>query len=120
MGTVYAAHDPVLGRMVAIKVFLSDLDLPDAAERFTREARSAAALNHANIVTTHDYGEFSSQPYIVMEYIQGETLTEIIRRKAPMSPAEKLRWNRGAVHRRCVCPPGWRHSPGHQPTNLID
>ena len=92
MGTVYAAHDPVLGRMVAIKVFLSDLDLPDAAERFTREARSAAALNHANIVTTHDYGEFSSQPYIVMEYIQGETLTEIIRRKAPVSPAEKLRW----------------------------
>ncbi len=92
MGTVYAAHDPVLGRMVAIKVFLSDLDLPDAAERFTREARSAAALNHANIVTTHDYGEFSSQPYIVMEYIQGETLTEIIRRKTPVSPAEKLRW----------------------------
>ena len=92
MGTVYAAHDPVLGRMVAIKVFLSDLDLPDAAERFTREARSAAALNHANIVTTHDYGEFSSQPYIVMEYIQGETLTEMIRRKAPVSPAEKLRW----------------------------
>jgi tetratricopeptide (TPR) repeat protein len=92
MGTVYAAHDPVLGRMVAIKVFLSDLDLPDAVERFTREARSAAALNHANIVTTHDYGEFSSQPYIVMEYIQGETLTEIIRRKAPVSPAEKLRW----------------------------
>ena len=92
MGTVYVAHDPVLGRMVAIKVFLSDLDLPDAAERFTREARSAAALNHANIVTIHDYGEFSSQPYIVMEYIQGETLTEVIRRKAPVSPAEKLRW----------------------------
>jgi serine/threonine protein kinase len=92
MGTVYVAHDPVLGRMVAIKVFLSDLDLPDAAERFTREARSAAALNHANIVTIHDYGEFSAQPYIVMEYIQGDRLTEIIRRKTPVSPAEKLRW----------------------------
>ena len=59
MGSVYVAHDPVLGRMVAIKVFLSDLDLPDAVDRFTREARSAAALNHTNIVTIHDYGEFS-------------------------------------------------------------
>lgn len=92
MGSVYVAHDPVLGRMVAIKVFLSDLDLPDAVARFTREARSAAALNHTNIVTIHDYGEFSSQPYIVMEYVQGETLTEIIRRKAPVSIAQKLRW----------------------------
>ncbi len=92
MGTVYVAHDPILGRMVAIKMFLGDLDLPDAAERFAREARSAAALNHANIVTVHDYGEFSSQPYIVMEYVQGETLAEIVRRKAPIPLTEKLRW----------------------------
>jgi tetratricopeptide (TPR) repeat protein len=92
MGTVYVAHDPVLGRMVAVKVFLSDLDMPDAAERFAREARSAAALNHANIVTVHDFGEWQSQPYIVMEYVQGETLAEIIRRKAPVTTADKLRW----------------------------
>jgi tetratricopeptide (TPR) repeat protein len=92
MGTVYVAHDPVLGRMVAIKVFLSDLDLPDASERFAREARSAAALNHANIVTVHDFGDVASQPYIVMEYVQGETLAEIIRRKAPVSALDKLRW----------------------------
>jgi serine/threonine protein kinase len=92
MGTVYVAHDPVLGRMVAIKVFLSDLELPDAAERFTREARSAAALNHANIVTVHDFGDVALQPYIVMEYVQGETLAEIIRRKAPVSAIDKLRW----------------------------
>ena len=92
MGTVYVAHDPVLGRMVAIKVFLSDLDMPDAAERFAREARSAAALNHANIVTVHDFGEWQSQPYIVMEYVQGETLAEIIRRKAPVATPDKLQW----------------------------
>lgn len=91
MGTVYVAHDPVLGRMVAIKVFLSDLDMPDATERFTREARSAAALNHANIVTIHDFGDWQSQPYIVMEYVQGETLAEIIRRKAPVPASDKLR-----------------------------
>jgi len=92
MGTVYVAHDPVLGRMVAVKVFLSDLELPDAVERFTREARSAAALNHPNIVTIHDYGEYASQPYIVMEYVTGETLTQIIRRKAQVSLREKLRY----------------------------
>jgi tetratricopeptide (TPR) repeat protein len=92
MGTVYVAHDPVLGRMVAIKVFLSDLDFEDAAARFTREARAAAALNHANIVTVHDYGDVASQPYIVMEYVQGEAMAEIIRRKAPASVGDKLRW----------------------------
>ncbi len=92
MGIVYVAHDPVLGRLVAIKVFLGDLDLPDAAERFTREARAAAALNHTNIVTIHDYGDVASQPYIVMEYIQGETLAEMIQRRTPVSLTEKLRW----------------------------
>jgi tetratricopeptide (TPR) repeat protein len=92
MGTVYVAHDPVLGRMVAIKVFLTDLDLPDAAERFAREARAAAALSHPNIVTIHDFGEFASQPYIVMEYVPGETIAEVIRRRAPIALAEKLRW----------------------------
>ncbi len=92
MGTVYVAHDPVLGRMVAIKLFATDLDLPDASERFTREARSAAALNHANIVTIYDFGDYDSRPYIAMEYVQGETLAEIIKRKATSSLADKLRW----------------------------
>ena len=92
MGTVYVAHDPVLGRMVAIKVFAGDLDMPDARERFSREARAAAALNHPNIVTVFDFGEFASQPYIVMEYVPGETLADVIRRKAPITIADKLRW----------------------------
>ncbi len=92
MGVVYVAHDPVLGRMVALKVFQSDLDLPDAAERFAREARAAASLNHTNIVTIYDFGEVASQPYIVMEYIQGETLADIIRRRTPVPVAEKIRW----------------------------
>ena len=92
MGTVYVAHDPVLGRMVAVKVFIGDLDVPDAAERFAREARAAASLNHTNIVTVFDFGEVASQPYIVMEYIQGETITEIIRRRTTVPLADKLRW----------------------------
>jgi predicted Ser/Thr protein kinase len=92
MGTVYAAHDPVLGRLVGIKVFAGDLDIPDARERFAREARSAAALAHPHIVAVYDFGEYRSQPYIVMEYVAGETLAEVIRRRAPVSLAEKLRW----------------------------
>jgi serine/threonine-protein kinase len=92
MGTVYVAHDPVLGRMVAIKLFAGDLDMPDARERFAREARAAAALNHPNIVTVYDFGEVASQPYIVMEYVPGDTLAHIIRRKVAASMADKLRW----------------------------
>jgi hypothetical protein len=92
MGSVYVAHDPVLGRMVAIKVFAGDLDLPDARERFSREARAAAALSHPNIVTVYDFGEYDSQPFIVMEYVAGETLTSLIRRKPPVTLSDKLRW----------------------------
>ncbi len=92
MGAVYVAHDPILGRMVAIKVFSGDLDMPDARERFVREARAAAALNHANIVTIYDFGDLPSEPYIVMEYVHGETLGQVIRRKASVPLADKLRW----------------------------
>lgn len=92
MGTLYLAQDPVLGRPVALKLFLGDLDLPEARERFVREARAAAALNHPHIVTIYDYGEYSSQPYIVMEFIQGETLAELIRRNAAVPICTQLRW----------------------------
>jgi serine/threonine protein kinase len=92
MGSVYVAHDPVLGRMVAIKMFAGDLDVPDARERFFREARAAAALSHPNIVTVYDFGEFASQPYIVMEYVPGETMANVIRRKTPIAIGDKLRW----------------------------
>jgi hypothetical protein len=82
----------VLGRMVAIKMFAGDLDMPDARERFAREARAAAALSHPNIVTIFDFGEFASQPYIVMEYVPGDTMANLIRRKTPITIADKLRW----------------------------
>ena len=119
MGTVYVAHDPVLGRLVAVKVFATDLELPDAAQRFSREARSAAALNHPNIVTVHDYGDVSSQPFIVMEYVQGDTLADIIRRKVPVPLNDKLRW----LGELCVGA-SYAHSHGvlHRdikPTNLM-
>ena len=92
MGSVYVAHDPVLGRMVAIKMFSADVEVPDASDRFWREARSAALLSHPNIVTIYDFGEVDGQPYIVMEYVPGEPLMQIIRRKAAVSLTDKLRW----------------------------
>ena len=92
MGTLYQAHDPVLGRPVAVKVFRGDLELPDSQARFQREAEAAAKLNHPNIVTIYDSGVFEQQPYMVMEFIDGQTLAHLIRRHEPVPISTKLRW----------------------------
>jgi tetratricopeptide (TPR) repeat protein len=92
MGTLYLAHDPVLDRDIALKFLLGDIDEPGIRERFVREARASAALSHPGIVTIYDYGDYQSQPYIVLEYIHGETVAEVIRRRANVSIAQKLRW----------------------------
>ena len=77
MGEVYRARDTRLGRTVAVKM-LRARDSIDAMSRvrFQREARAASALNHTNICTVHDIGECDGQPYLVMEYLEGETLRE--------------------------------------------
>src|SRR5215467_3527256 len=75
MGEVYRARDSRLNRDVAIKVlpaaFAGD---PDRLPRFQQEAQAVAALNHPNILAIHDFGEHDSSPYIVTEFLEGETL----------------------------------------------
>ena len=77
-GRVFEAFDPVVGRPVAIKVLINESD-PDTLKRFRLEATAAGNLNHPNIVTIYDFGEQDKLPYLVMEFLRGETLQEIIR-----------------------------------------
>ncbi len=79
MGTVYLARDLKLDRRVALKLLPPDLVADELRRRrFDRESRSLAALNHPNVVTVHSVEEADGQPFIVMEWVQGRTLQEII------------------------------------------
>jgi predicted ATPase len=79
MGEVYRARDARPGRIVAIKILPAEFSANiDRLDRFQREARSASALNHPNIVTIHDLGQEGSTHYIAMELIEGKTLRELL------------------------------------------
>ena len=112
MADVYLCEDLTLGRLVAIKVLLPRL-LADATfvERFRREAKAVAGLNHANVVSVYDWGELDGAYFIVMEYVEGETLKERIRSTQRLGGNEAVRitlqllaglagaHRRGIVHR---------------------
>ncbi len=74
MGEVYRAHDPRLGRDVALKILRRSSVDPDDVARFGREARAAGSLNHPNIVAVFDVGSEGGVPYVVTELLEGETL----------------------------------------------
>jgi len=91
MGNVYKAHDPLLERMVAIKVMTDEAHVDaEARTRFMREARSAARLNHPNIITVYELGEENDRTFIVMELLEGAPLSRVIERVPPVSLREKL------------------------------
>jgi len=82
MARVYRARDSVLGRRVALKV-LSEAGMADAETkaRFLQEARVASSIRHENIIGVYDFGEDQGRPYIVMEFVEGETLRDAIRNR---------------------------------------
>jgi eukaryotic-like serine/threonine-protein kinase len=91
MSTVYRAFDETLERWVAIKVLHQTMeDDPIQLERFRREARTVARLSHPNVVTVIDAGEDDGHPFIVFEYVDGDTLKALIRRTGPLPVVEAV------------------------------
>jgi eukaryotic-like serine/threonine-protein kinase len=120
MAVVYMAYDTELRRPVAVKV-LSDHGVEDAAfrARFAREARSAAGLSHPNIVQVFDIGEDDGRPYIVMEYVDGETVGDLLQRERRLAPARVAE-----IARQCCAGLACAHAAGlvHRdikPQNLL-
>lgn len=91
MAAVHRAHDEVLDRTVAIKLLHAHLASdPAFLDRFRREARAAAALNHPNVVAVHDWGETPDGAYLVLQLVDGPSLREVLRARGRLSPREAL------------------------------
>jgi eukaryotic-like serine/threonine-protein kinase len=112
MSTVYLARDTTLDRQVAVKVLHREMsEQEDQLQRFRQEARAVAKLSHPNVVAVIDAGEDGGHPYIVFEYVEGETLKQRINRIGALDPQEALAYaievargltvahNRNMVHR---------------------
>lgn len=91
MANVYLAYDTILDRNVAVKVLRGDLSSDEKfVRRFQREALSASSLSHPNIVEVYDVGEDNGQYYIVMEYIEGKHLKELLKKRGKLTLSEVI------------------------------
>src|SRR5687768_4490270 len=96
MGEVYLANDTKLDRKVALKILPQDVlgaksgGSSDRVRRFVQEAKAASALNHPNILTIYAIDEIDSEHFIATEFIEGQTLRELIRQAAPLKPREAI------------------------------
>jgi serine/threonine-protein kinase len=92
MADVFLARDQQLDRRVAVKVLFPEFARdPNFVERFRREAQHAAMLNHPNIVSVYDYGQQGGTYFIVMEYVEGQSLRDILRSQGALSPMQSAR-----------------------------
>ncbi|HET7566804.1 MAG TPA: serine/threonine-protein kinase [Gaiellaceae bacterium] len=99
MATVDLAHDEELDRPVALKRLADNLARDDERRhRFVREARLAARLSHPNVVRVYDVGEDDGRPFIAMEYVEGETLADLVARRGALPPAEAAELGIQACH----------------------
>src|SRR5438132_2141718 len=112
MADVYCAEDRQLGRKVALKLLHQRFaDDAQFVERFRREASAAAGLSHPNVVSVYDRGSWDGTYYIAMEYLDGRSLKEVVRREGPLAPeraieivvqilrAARFAHKRGVIHR---------------------
>ena len=91
MGVLYRGRDPVLDREVAIKVMAGDFSTDESARsRFFREARASARLQHRNIVTIFEFAEDAGTPYIAMEFLRGQALSQRLGSQPPLTLVQKL------------------------------
>ncbi len=91
MASVYRAHDPTIGRDVAIKFLHASLSEDEECRtRFVREARAAGALSHPNIVVVHDVGELEGRPFMAMELLEGQSLAEVLQAQPTLSIRDVL------------------------------
>ena len=90
-GVVYRAWDTEMERDIALKLLNPELAVDeDWRKRFRQEATAASKLNHPNITIVFDRGDYQSQPFIVMEFVEGEPLSKIIEHQIPLSDPERL------------------------------
>ncbi len=121
MADVYLVEDQQLGRRVALKLLYRHLaEDVQFVERFRREASSAAGLQHPNIVSIFDRGEWNGTYYIAMEYVEGHTLKEVIRERGPAPPEAASRHPPADPARRPLRAPARCRAPRHQAAERPD